>query len=659
MRKHLIIFLLLAASACQSVKQPNLTEAKKEEVLFTVDGDPVSKQEFVYVYKKNNATNDSAFTKSDVEEYLDLYKKFKLKIAEAESQGLDTTKSFKKEFNTYQEQLKKPYLTETKVTEKLLQEAYDRYKTEINASHLLLKVDPNASPEDTLKTYNRLLEIRDEAENTAFEELAKKYSQDPSAARNGGNLGYFTSFQMVYPFESAAYKTPEGEVSDPVRTRFGYHLIKVHDKRPSQGKVMVSHLMIRSFANQDSTVARNKIFELYEQATGGANWEQLVEQFSQDVNSKKKGGVLPAFKVGQMPFPFQEAAFSIQEPGEFSDPVRTPYGWHIIRLEKREPLESFDEMKTSIQARIKRDSRADINKKVLINRLKKENGFSLNEENKKEIFSLVDSSLIKGKWSYPETTGLLEKNLFTVGDTTYNVKSFADYVVANQRATGGSPSLYMQRLYDDFEHDAILKYEELHLEDKYYDYKMLVKEYKEGIMLFQLMEDEVWQKAVDDSVGLRNYYESNNAKYKWKERLHATIYNSDSDKIISDIERLIAADDSLAWSKKELENKYNQQTALTLEVESGKYEIGENSIVDKVEKSTGIHKLDLGDRKALVYVHSIIPPEVKPFDQIKGIVISDYQNFLEKEWLEQLKEKYPVVVNEEVLKDVYKTLIKK
>jgi len=660
------IFVLALFTACQSIKDTQAVKSNShpaladEEVLFTVDGQPVYAKEFDYVYRKNNANNDSAYTKADIDSYLDLYKKFKIKIAEAKSQGLDTTKSFRKEFNTYKEQLKKPYLTESKVTDKLEQEAYDRYKTEVKASHILLKVDPNASPTDTLEAYQKLLNIKKQAEEgKSFSQLAREYSEDPSAARNGGDLGYFTSFQMVYPFESAAYDTPAGEISNPVRTRFGYHIIKVWDKRPSQGSVTVSHLMIRIQPNkEDSLEARNKIFELYDQATGGANWEQLVEQFSEDVNSKQKGGLLPPFKVGQMPYSFQEAAFALQEPGQISDPVMTPYGWHIIKLEKREPLQSFEEMESFISSRVKRDSRADINKKALINRLKKENGFEVNEPIQSKIYQYADSSLISGKWSYHRTSSVLDATLFTVGNTSYKMVDFFDYILKKQRRTTGSPRQYMQKLYEQFEEDRVIAYEEAHLEDKYYDYKMLVQEYREGIMLFQLMEDEVWQKAVDDTTGLKNYYENHRDKYKWSQRVEAVIYNAGDKSIIDDIKQMINTGDSTAWSKKELENKYNQQTALTLQVESGIFEKGDNALIDKVQRSPGMYELVTDNRYILVNVQRVMDPAYKPFNRIKGLVISDYQNYLEKQWMQQLKKKYPVEVNEEVLKNVYKALIK-
>lgn len=656
----ILIYTLLITGCSTGNKTTETASDNEDKPLFTVDGRPISTEEFIYVYKKNNANSDSAYTKEDIEDYLELYKKFKLKIAEAKAQGIDTTKEFVKEFNTYKEQLKKPYLTENKVTEQLIQEAYNRYKKEVNATHILLKVDENAAPEDTLKAYNKALEIRNMAlAGEQFTSLAKQYSDDPSAARNGGNLGYFTAFQMVYPFESAAYNTQEGSISLPVRTRFGYHLIKVEDKREAQGSVSVSHLMLRiKPERQDSLEKRNKIFELYDQAIAGANWEQLVEQFSEDINSKRKGGALPPFKVGQMPFAFQEAAFSIENPGEFADPVMTPYGWHIIRLEKRTPIESFEEMENSLRARVKRDSRGERNKQALVQRLKKENNYKLDEELLNELLQLADSTLQKGRWSFDETLDALEKTLISFKETDIPAQQFLDYVIQKQKPNQSDPTVYMKRLFDEFEEKEVIAYEENHLEDKYYDYKMLVKEYREGIMLFQLMEDEVWQKAVDDSVGLKNYYSDNKEKYKWGQRLDVIVYSADDEKILADIQSLINQDDSVVYSKKELEAKYNQQTALTLQVESGIFERTEKSILEKIPAEQGSHTITLDDRFVLVLVKEVLPPTTKPFDQVRGLVISDYQNQLEKEWVNKLRNKFPIEVNNGQLKYVYKSLIK-
>lgn len=660
--KHQIFIALILLIGCKSSSDIAGTVPKDSSgsvELLNVAGQSVLADEFIYVYKKNNVNNDSAFTRGDIDDYMDLYIKFKLKVAEAKAKGMDTTAAFRKEFETYREQLKKPYLTENQVTERLIQEAYERYKTEVNASHILITVAEDAAPADTLKAYKEILDIRQKAMNgDNFEQLAKKYSDDPSAAQNGGNLGYFTSFQMVYPFESAAYNTEVGAVSEPVRTQFGYHLVKVLNKRPSMGSVEVSHIMIRVQPDKkDSIEARNKIFEIYDQAIGGVNWDDLARQFSDDINTRNTGGKLRPFKVGQMPYSFQEAAFNLEGAGDISDPVMSPYGWHIIRLEEKLPLESFKEMEPQIKTRINRDSRAQLNKKFLISRLKSENGFEETDV-KNQLWAYADSSLAKGRWEHPEMSDISGKTLFTIGDKKYTTGDFFQYVKQNQKPNSYSPEVYMRLLYNNFSDDRIIAYEEDHLEDKYLDYRMLVKEYREGILLFELMEQEVWNKAVQDTTGLRGYYNKNQDKYKWEKRLKAKIYNSDNEAVLADIEEIINAGDSIGLSKKELENKYNSKTALTLQVEEGAFERGDHPLIDKVNWEPGIYKLASNGRFNLILVEEVLPPAPKELNEIRGLVISDYQNYLEKEWVQQLEDKYSITVNEGGLKYVYDQLEK-
>lgn len=649
LRNFLFIFVLLAG--CKSTSMVDSAKGiSDDQVLFRVNGDDITAKEFKHVYSKNNINNDSAFTKSDIKDYLDLYVNFKLKIQEAQSRGMDTSKTFLDEFSTYKEQLKKPYLTENKVTERLVKEAYDRFKYEVRAAHILIN-----AKEDTLDAYNKVTAIKSQLDKgVEFEELAKQYSQDPSVKVNGGDLGYFTSFQMVYPFESAAYNTQVGEVSDPVRTKFGYHLVKVKDRRPANGKVQVAHIMLRAMS--DTTAVRNKIFEIYDQANGGVEWNELVKLYSEDINSRNTNGVLRAFSVGQMPLEFQEAAFALTEQGQISDPVKTQYGWHIIKLINREPIETFEEMESSIRSRISRDSRAQLNEIALINRLKKENGFKENAENKNIALSITDSTLLTGKWQYiPSTQENLE--IFSVAGESHSIKEFADYIESNQKRVTNSLKQYTLDLYNDFQKKEIINYEEEHLSEKYFDYKMIEQEYREGILLFNLMEEEVWNKAVEDTTGLEKFYQENKENYKWGERASASLYSA-NDKILSEVSLAIQRGDSLFLSKQSLYKKYNSGSNLTLQSESGIFEHGVKEVLDLAEWKVGVQKLEFGGKSHLVWIKEILPPQIKTLQETKGAVISDYQEVLEKKWLIKLKEKYSVSLNDDVLNNVYESLQK-
>ena len=657
--RFFLLILLSALLGCssQGVMKTSVSKDDSDQVLFTIDDSPVTAEEFVYVYKKNNINNDSAFTRSDIEDYLDLYVKFKLKIQEAERRGMDTTKVFQDEFNTYKEQLKKPYLTETKVADSLIQEAYDRMKKEVNASHILIKVSENASSEDTLKAFQKIDKIRERAvSGEDFAELAKEFSEDPSAKTNGGNLGYFTSFQMVYPFESAAYTTAKGEVSEPVRTRFGYHIIKVIDQREAQGTVEVSHIMIRIKPNkQDSIASRNKVFEIYEQATGGVPWNELTSQFSQDINTKEKGGKLRAFSVGQMPFSFQEAAFARNEIGEISDPFMTPYGWHIVKLEGKSPLKPMEDLKATIKSKINRDSRAKLNKKVLINRLKSENGYTDVSEISDLSDTYFDSTLLSGNWKRPVLSSTQNVVLFNIEDQKYSLDNFFEFAISKQKNNSYQLKQYIQLLYDDFVEEKVIAFEDNQLEEKYIDYRMLVKEYREGILLFQLMEEEVWSKAVKDSVGLNNFFLENKESYQWKERIKATVYNTSDPKILTGIKNRLEQQKSL--NKDILDSLYNQESSIALQVISGIYEKGQNELFDKLTGNRGAYEFKDGDRYNLAIIEEVLPAGPKELSETRGMVISGYQDQLEKFWVEQLRTRYSVEMNEKGVNKVYDALL--
>lgn len=641
MRPLSAVFLLIVFSvfSCQVANnRPGAPLVKANKVLFVVDDDTVTTEGFLYAFKKNNINRDSAYTLNEAQEYLDLYIKFKLKIAEAKNQGIDTTASYLNEFKTYSAQLKKPYLTDNKIKDQLVKEAYGRYKQEVKAAHLLIRLPENPTPADTLKAYSKIMEVRKKViEGGDFGELAMEYSEDPSAKDNKGDLGYFTSMQMVYPFESAAYNTPKGEVSDIIRTRFGYHILKVQDKRPANGTVEVSHLMLRPNPN-DSVAVRNKIFEIYDQAIGGVSWGQLVKQFSEDVNSKNRGGKLQPFTVGRMPLAFQEAAFALENPGDISDPVLTPYGWHIIKLVKKQPVKSFEQLKPLIESRVKQDVRAEINKNAMVNRLKSENGYSENST----LAQAIDrghnlSSYDPAEW------------LITVGDEKFKLQDFVLFKEKYEQL--GNPATF-----EKFVSEKVIQYEEGHLEDKYFDYHMLLNEYREGIMLFQLMEEEVWSKAAKDSAGLTGFYQKNKNDYMWKGRAKASIYSAQSDDIIEEIKKLIEADDSVALSKEEFMQQYNTDSQLALQVEEGLYEKGENEMIGKVNWQEGIYETRQNNRSVLIVVREILPAAVKPLEDIRGLVISDYQNYLEEIWVENLRNKYKVTVNEQALGTIYEQL---
>lgn len=759
----------MALGATLTLNACKVADNKPQEASIETLGNvsvPVS--QFKYVYNKNNGNDPDAYSEKSLKEYLDLYTNFKLKVIEAQSMGLDTAQSFIKELEGYKKQLAQPYLTEKSVTEGLIKEAYQRMGEEINAAHILISVAPDADPADSLNAYQKITAIRAKAvagEN--FEALAVEYSQDPSAKTNKGNLGFFTALQMVYPFEDAAYKTAIGTVSPICRTKFGYHILKVKDRRPSRGEVKVSHIMVRAaegVSADDSLAAKQKIDEIYAKAKKGDNWDELCAQFSDDLGTKNKGGVLPLFGTNAMIPSFEDAAFSLKTPGDFSTPVRTPYGWHIIKLIERKNLPEFKELESSIKAKVSKDSRSDLNKSVLIARLKKENAFAENSASMKIAFAKADTNLVKGKFDYKKEDKDLTLPLFSIKSKNTTVGEFLQFVKDRQRPRPNfSPSHYINLLYKEFADLAILTYEENNLEVKYPDYKNLVSEYREGILLFQLMDTKVWSKAIQDTVGLQKFFDANQNNYKWNKRLDATIYScanratldqvkaalvigkysvndpktddllfapgiakltkDDSIKLNSvvallnkdakllleingyadaselktlastkiSLKRAQLVDDFLKAQKVDsyrisvndlagavlslsnakiktskvgfkylstsntaLEKLFNEKQPLAVQVTQGMFQKGDNINADAIDWKEGDQILEKDGRVILIRVRKVEEPRNKKLDEVKGQTISDYQNYLEKEWISSLKVSYPVKINTDELNKLVK-----
>lgn len=565
-----VLGLSVALVSCTTTKN---TTSSQSKVVATLGTNPIYLSDFKYTYEKSLKNKDSAYTRNSITNYLDLYIKFKLKILAAQKIGIDTTKAFNKELGTYREQLAKPYLTDKAKVEELVREAYNRLKEEIRVSHILVKVDKEAEPEDTIVAYNRILDLRKSVlSGKSFEQVASKHSQGPSA-KQGGNIGYFTALQMVYPFESASYNTQVGSISDLLRTKFGYHFLKVTDRRRASGKIQTAHIMIvnpKGASAKDSIEAKRKIDEIYARLKGGEAWEKLCRQFSEDQPSKDKGGVLPEFNVGEAIPEFEQAAFQLKEMGDFSKPVYTPYsGWHIIKLVKKKTVESFSEMEPLIRQKVAKDSRLKITQESFINKLKKLNNFHYNTKVGEKAIVLANANLLKGQWKYNTNERLLKDVIVSFEDKVlrirkgYTVREFFDFVVTKQvpKKNIKTSQHYMYLLLQRFMDYSTLDFERNNLEAKYKGYKMLVREYKEGMMLFQMMNDKVWNKAITDTAGARKFFEANRSDYKWRERAQATIYSVANEQVLSQLKSRLGQSRFLVSNIKTNNVYFNKESA--------------------------------------------------------------------------------------------------
>lgn len=655
-----ITFRVLLLLTFAGISLGGWAQVQSSDILMTIAGKDVTVGEFMTIYQKNNMAN-KAIDQDALREYLGLFINFKLKVREAEDLGLDTVTSFKTELAGYREQLAKPYFADEATIDNLVQEAYERSKQDVRASHIFIRVAPDALPEDTLIAWNKAKEISQRlAKGEKFEALAFELSDDPSARDreanaqhpfikgNNGDLGYFTVFDMVYPFESAAYKTDEGQVAKPVRTEYGYHLIKVTKKQPAMGKVTVAHLyrtIPKDATAQDSLRVHQKIDSIYAMLQQGARWDSLVKLYTDDKGSAARGGSLPKFGVNRMVPEFIEAIYQLDGVGSYSRPILTSYGWHIIRLEERERVPSFDEAKGDLKQKVIKDGRSQIGREVVTQKIIQEYGLIEYKAALEPFYTLVTDSIFLGKWSAVPAVELTAP-LFKIGPMVTTQKEFADYLAAKQkRGEKKSIRVYVNSQYHDFLQEKLMLVENANLENKYPEFKALMGEYRDGILLFDLTDKNVWSKAVKDTTGLKNFFENNRSNYLWGQRVDASIYTVSTPEAAVKVRNFI----STGLSDDDLLKEINRDTLKVLTVESGKFSKKDNPVLEKIPWTVGITgdiKTDNGT--VIVKVRGILSPEPKQLNEARGLVTADYQNFLEAQWIKDLKKKYPVVVHKEV-----------
>lgn len=659
MKKIGLVTLLLSSILVSNAQQT-------DPVLLKIDNKAVTLSEFDAIFKKNN-TKETVITEESVNEYLDLYIKFKLKVREAEVLGYDTSASFKSELEGYRKQLIQPYLTDREVSEALIVEAYERMKHDVNASHILINVDQNALPKDTLLAYNQILKIRDRIlKGEDFGAVAVETSNDPSSKTNKGNLGYFNALHMVYPFESAAYSLKVGDISMPVRTRFGYHIIKLNDKREARGTIKVAHIMIQGSQDLDEEALKNKkqkIDEIYAKVLADkSQFGELAQQFSDDKGSAARNGELPPFSTGKMVPEFEEAAYTLKNDGDVSAPIQTSYGWHIIKRLELTPLDSYENMYNSIKSKVSRDSRSNKTQEAVINKVKAENAFKEYLAKRDEFYKIVNADeFAKGEWT-ADKAKKLNKVMFGFYATDgqkleYTQTDFAKLLEENRPKVKPNTEVNVvaeiNRLYKTVVEEKALAFKEERLPITNIEYKLLYQEYRDGILLFNLTDQKVWSKAISDTAGLEEFFKTNQAKYMWNKRAEATVYKCSDEATATQVEKILNKKSKTPITNDELLKMFNKESQLTLTINEGKFEKGENASVDANEWVNGkLYKVKSPKGVDLVRITNVLEAEPKKINEVKGLVTSDYQNFLEKEWVAELKAKYKVEVDKDVLKQV-------
>jgi peptidyl-prolyl cis-trans isomerase SurA len=651
--KHIFLGLLMGFVVVAKAQMSS------KEVLFTINDKPYYTDEFIRVYNKNlDLVKDES--QKDLNQYLELFLGYKLKVSKANKLGLQNNTQYQTELKSYRTQLSKNYTTDSKVTKELVDEGYKRLLKEVNASHILILVDENAAPADTLASYNKIIGIYNRLlKGEDFGALAQEVSQDPSAKENKGNLGYFTSFKMVYAFENGAFNTPLGTVSKPIRTRFGYHLIKVNDVRDNRGEVAVAHIMIlkskEGVANLDAKVT---VEDIYKKLQQGEKFEELAKQFSEDKSSATKGGVLNRFASGQLSSEeFETQAFSLSNENPISKPFETQFGWHIVKFIERYPVKSYEESKVELENKISKDDRSRLITNSLTEKLRVKYPIKKDIKLYNSVSKLVTNDFYENKWVLPTDTIKYVKTLFAIGTKNYTGTDFLDYVYSKQKT--GSTLKPIEKLtdnlFDNFVDEKRNQYNNDNLENEFPEFSAVMDEYRDGLLLFDLMDKEIWQRSKTDTLGLKDFYETQKDKHLWKTRVDAEIYSSTSldkmKKVLSMLQKKQTA--------KEIKEKFNTKDNVTIMYYQGVYEEGADALPKGTKMDLGLSEItSKGDYYYITNVVKVLPSAPKTLEECKGKLVNDYQQYLEQNWVNELKKEFTVKVNQETFEKV-KNQIKK
>lgn len=624
-----------------------------DPVLFTVNGKEVRVSEFVYIYTKHNG-DKADFSEASLRDYLQLYINFKLQVAKANDMGLDKNPEVQREQNQYKRQLSSTYLTDREITEKLVKEAFEWSKEDRRISHILFTVNETASEAETREAYEKAKRVKNQLTADNFAELVKQYSDDNFSKNTGGDLGYFTTLLLPYELEKAMYNTQKGQNSEIVRSKYGFHIIRVTEVRPAYGQVQLAHILVRG----NDEAAKKQVDSLYNVLKTTDVFEELATKFSMDNSTKSRGGIIGWVGINKFPADFEKAVFDLSKDGAISAPVQTSAGWHILKRIKAMKNPTYQEVKGELTNKIKQNERFKIVQDTLTERIKREAGYKLDDAVYKDLKKILeaDANFLQGRWN-PENNLLSdERAIFTLGDKNGTIKEFAQLAQRspNERFSMNPRTLEaaIDRIMGKLVAQKCLEFEETQLDKKYPEFKALMREYEEGILLFEVKKQLVWDKASSDEEGLKKFYEANKSKYQWKERAKATSYTvkSKDEKLLKSIKKA-----AIKGNADQVKASFNKDNAVVQSSE-GNFERGKNKELDELKWKAGT--LSKGYTKEDVFyfakIESVTPATSKSLEEARGYVVADYQDQLEKDLINSLRKDYKVEINETVLKGLVK-----
>jgi len=639
-------FFLLISSQILGITQ------NPDETLFSVNGNPVQVSEFQYIYGKNNG-KDADYSKKSLDEYLELYKKFKLKVEKAKKLKLDTLPELKEELKMYTQQVSNSYIMDKEVTEQLIREIYDRQKKDISVKHVFIQMSPNPTPADTIAAYNRAIKAYEEIKKgVPFGKVVSDNSDDRSNLEYSGDLGYITAMlpDGFYEIESTLYTMQVGDVSRPVRSSSGYHILRVDDIRPARREMEVAQILIKKPAE------KALLDQISTEIKSGTDFRQLVQKYSADENTKSKDGYIGFVGINQFEKEFEDAIFNLKNDGDVSIPMESRIGYHFIKRLSHKDEIPYAQAKEKIKALLESDSRYQVAKSKVIDKIKSTNNFTVFQNNLEKFTAALPADFTSFSWE--PSTNLPDLSIFSIGKQLYNSLDFARYLKSNTEErliypNGTLPTQVIPGLFNGYVNEKVIEFEQKHLAELYPEFRNLMREYEEGILLFEITRQAVWDKASSDTAGLQKYYEKNKDKYKWNERalINEYIIKSTDENVVKSIYEF-SGKNSIEKSIKKFNRKQQQITYLKEYLEKESDEMKNLSwkagfvtpyTIDKEQSKSTWKKVEL-----------IQPPVFKTLDEARGYVIADYQDHLEKEWIADLEKEFKVEINENVLNKLIK-----
>lgn len=627
------------------------------QTLFTYGSHSVDAKEFLRAYEKNNTGPVTDKAKA-ISEYLDLYIRSRLKIQEAYAKRLDTLPAMQIELDNLRTQISQQFMTDPEVSARMVKEAFQRSQKDIHAAHIFISFRGPSGFIDSVGAAARLNTVLQELKaGTDFSKVAARHSDDTSARSNGGDLGFITVFTLPYEMENLVYNTPAGKYSEVLRSRNGYHIFKKIAERKALGKIKAQQILLAFPPGADDAIRKiiaQRADSLYKRILAGDNFNRLAADFSNDYVSAASGGLLPDIAVGQYDPAFEKVLWALPKDNAVSKPFPTAYGWHIVKRLSLKPVITDPANKAyqdELKQRIMNDSRWNNSRDFVYRTVIAKKGFRKFDYDDGALWNMSDSVLD----FKPMTSGWAIKAhtpLFAIGDSVYNANHWVNYANTYRYKQDGSGAKPWDQVREEWIQFSLLEYYKAHLEEFSEEFAYQMREFRDGNLFFEIMQQEVWNKSQTDTAALQALYAKQKEKYLWQQSTDAVLF------FCADLNTATTVYDKVKANPA----SWKQTAALFPDkviADSARFEFNQVPNLGKLQPRAGLITQPLlntmDNTASFGYILKVYDqPTQRSFEEARGMVINDFQVILEKQWDESLRKKYPVVINKQVLAQISK-----